>query len=161
MDVNLPDLCATERLGHSLGMLLFPDAIVALVGQLGAGKTHLSRAITEGLGVPDSRVVTSPTFVLVQEYEGGRLPVYHFDAYRLSSENEFLELGIREYFEGKGVCVIEWADRVTDCLPLDHLVIRLTVTGPLSRQARLEATGPLHAKLLADLSRMPNLTGAN
>src|SRR5947207_2984774 len=105
----LDDLAATERLGRQLGGLLFPGAVVALVGTLGAGKTHLVRAIAEGLGVPDGRIVTSPTFVLIQEYEG-RLPVYHFDAYRLAGEVPFADLGVDEYLEGEGVCLIEWAD---------------------------------------------------
>src|SRR6266576_4059012 len=97
--------------GQRLAGLLFPGAVVALIGQLGAGKTHLVRAIAEGLGIADSRVVSSPTFVLIQEYEA-RLPIYHFDAYRLRTEVEFIDLGIHEYFEGNGVCLVEWADRV-------------------------------------------------
>ncbi len=155
MDVDLPHPEATERLGRRLGALLFPGAVVALVGQLGAGKTYLSRAIAAGLGVPGSATVTSPTFVLVQEYEGGRLPVFHFDAYRLAGEDEFAELGAAEYFEGRGVCLVEWAERVPGCLPADHLGIELLVTGPLSRRARLTATGPRHESLLEALTRPP------
>src|SRR3954464_12093190 len=97
LTLSLPDLSATEHLGRRLGGLLFPGAVVALVGKLGAGKTHLARAVAEGLGVADGRVVTSPTFVLVQEYPG-RLPIYHFDAYRLRAEGEFADLGADEYF---------------------------------------------------------------
>src|SRR5207249_2772499 len=77
LTLDLPDLAATEALGRRLGALLFPGAVVALVGPLGAGKTHLTRAVAEGLGIPDSRAVSSPTFVLIQEYRA-RLPVYHF-----------------------------------------------------------------------------------
>src|SRR5438094_1460889 len=116
LTVDAPDLEATMAFGRRLGGLLFPGAVVALVGPLGAGKTHLVRAVAEGLGIPDSRAVSSPTFVLLQEYQG-RLPIYHFDAYRLSGEGEFLELGSLEYFEGEGVCLVEWADRVYRCLP--------------------------------------------
>ena len=90
--IDLPDLDATQAFGRRLAGLLFPGAVVALVGPLGAGKTHLVRAVAEGLGVRDSRVVTSPTFVLIQEYEA-RLPIYHFDAYRLRGDAEFAELG--------------------------------------------------------------------
>src|SRR5215469_13470033 len=104
--VDLPDLEATRVLGQRLGRLLFPGAVVALVGPLGAGKTQLVRAVAEGLEVPDSRVVTSPTFVLIQEYTG-RLPIYHFDAYRLSGAAPFAGLGVHEYLEGEGVCLIE------------------------------------------------------
>src|SRR5919206_909490 len=113
--LDLPDPEATRALGRRLGGLLFPGAVVALVGPLGAGKTHLVRAVAEGLGA-DGRLVSSPTFVLIQEYRG-RLPVYHFDAYRLRGEEEFLDLGALDYFEGDGVCLIEWADRVAGCLP--------------------------------------------
>lgn len=150
MIVDLPDLAATESFGRRLGEQLFPGAVVALVGPLGAGKTHLTRHVAEGLGIPDGRVVTSPTFVLVQEYRG-RLPVYHFDAYRLRGEREFADLGVYEYFEGDGVCLVEWADRVTGCLPADHLRITLAVTGETSRRVHVEATGPRHAALVEAL----------
>jgi tRNA threonylcarbamoyladenosine biosynthesis protein TsaE len=145
--VELADLDATFTLGRELGRRLFPGAVVALVGQLGAGKTHLTRAIAEGLGVPDGRAVTSPTFVLLQEYHG-RLPLYHFDTYRLASESAFEDLGASEQLDGDGACVIEWADRVPNCLPADHLRVTLTVTGPASRRAVLEATGPRHVALV-------------
>ena len=134
------DETATQDLGRRLARLLFPGAVVALIGQFGAGKTHLVRAIAEGLGIPDGRVVTSPTFVLIQEYDG-RLPVYHFDAYRLRSEAEFFDLGAHEYFAGRGVCLVEWADRVPGCLPEEHLRIRIEVTGLHSRQFVIEGMG--------------------
>jgi tRNA threonylcarbamoyladenosine biosynthesis protein TsaE len=146
----LPDLAATTALGRRLGRLLFPGAVVALVGPLGAGKTHLVRAIAEGLGIADSRVVSSPTFVLIQEY-AARLPVYHFDAYRLRSEAEFLDLGVNEYFEAGGVCLVEWADRVPSVLPPDHLRITLAVTGETARQATLEGHGEHHDALVRAL----------
>jgi tRNA threonylcarbamoyladenosine biosynthesis protein TsaE len=152
MVVELPSPEATDEFGRRLGARLFPGAVVALVGQLGAGKTRLCRAIAEGVGVPDGRVVTSPTFVLVQEYDGGRLPVYHFDAYRLQSEGEFADLGAAEYFEGQGVSLVEWADRVPGCLRADRLCLELRVTGPSSREARLTATGPRHEAVLAELA---------
>lgn len=140
LSLNLPDLDATMAFGRRLGRLLFPGAVVALVGPLGAGKTHLVRAIAEGLDIPDSRIVSSPTFVLIQEY-AARLPIYHFDAYRLRSEAEFLDLGAHEYFEGDGVCLIEWADRVPGCLPVEHLRIELTVTGETSRHGSVQSSG--------------------
>ena len=145
--MDLPNLSATEALGRQLAGLLFPGAVVALVGPLGAGKTHLARAIAEGLGLPDSRMVTSPTFVLIQEYPA-RLPVYHFDTYRLPNPAAFAELGAEEYLEGDGVCLVEWADRVEHLLPTDHLRITLEVTGETTRRVRLEATGPRHQALL-------------
>lgn len=145
--IELPDLNATRRFGHALGAALFPGAVVALVGSLGAGKTHLVRAIAEGLGIRDPRQVTSPTFVLLQEY-AARLPIYHFDLYRLVDAVAFEDLGAGEFLEGRGVCLIEWADRAKPCLPDDHLLITLQITGEQSRQAELIARGSQHAALL-------------
>jgi tRNA threonylcarbamoyladenosine biosynthesis protein TsaE len=138
--IDLPDPAATRDFGVRLGRLLFPGAVVALIGQLGAGKTHLVRAVAEGLGVPDGRAVTSPTFVLIQEYHG-RLPVYHFDVYRLAGDVPFAELGAHEYLEGDGVCLVEWADRVERALPGEHLRVTLELTGEQSRRATLEGRG--------------------
>jgi tRNA threonylcarbamoyladenosine biosynthesis protein TsaE len=149
--MDIPNLAATEALGCRLGSLLFPGAVVALVGPLGAGKTQLVRAIAEGLGVSDSRVVTSPTFVLIQEYQG-RLPIYHFDAYRLRTPDEFLDLGVQEYFEGDGVCLIEWADRVESCLPAEHLRITITITGETSRHFQIEGRGARYEAMAAALT---------
>src|SRR5438445_6574928 len=138
--LELPDLDATTALGRRLGDRLFAGAVVALVGPLGAGKTHLVRAVSEGLGVADGRAVSSPTFGLIHEYRG-RLPIYHFDAYRLNSVAEFQDLGAHEYFDGQGVCLIEWADRVAAALPEERLEIRLEVTGETSRRATITALG--------------------
>jgi tRNA threonylcarbamoyladenosine biosynthesis protein TsaE len=151
LTVDLLDLAATETFGRRLGRLFFPGAVVALLGPLGAGKTHLVRAIAEGLDIADSRAVRSPTFVLIQEYRA-RLPIYHFDAYRLRGEREFLDLGVYEYLEGDGVCLIEWADRVAGCLPAKHLRIELAVTGETSRHAIATATGERYERLLRDLA---------
>jgi tRNA threonylcarbamoyladenosine biosynthesis protein TsaE len=148
--LDLPDLDATVAFGRRLGGLLFPGAVVALVGELGAGKTHLARAVAEGLGVADGRVVTSPTFVLVQEYQG-HLPISHFDAYRLRSEGEFADLGADEYFEGGGVCLVEWADRVPGVLPPEHLRVTLTITGEQSRRALVEGRGRHYEAVVAGL----------
>jgi tRNA threonylcarbamoyladenosine biosynthesis protein TsaE len=138
--LEVASVAETEALGRRLGQLLFPGAVVALVGQLGAGKTQLVRAIAEGLDIPNPDTVSSPTFVLIQEY-AARLPIYHFDAYRLHSEAEFAELGVHEYFEGDGVCLIEWADKVRGVLPAEHLEVRLHITGPQARRVELEARG--------------------
>ena len=150
LTLDLPDLAATEAFGRRLGRLLFPGAVLALVGRLGAGKTHLTRAVAEGLGIADSRVVSSPTFVLIQEYRA-RLPVYHFDAYRLRGEGEFFDLGVHEYLEGDGVCLIEWADRVPGCLPPEHLRIELTMTGETSRRATITGIGDRYEALVREV----------
>ncbi len=138
--IDLPDLAATEAFGRRLAGLLFPGAVVALIGPLGAGKTHLVRAVALGLGVADGRVVTSPTFVLIQEYMG-KMPVFHFDAYRLRGDSDFSDLGVHEYFEGEGVCLVEWADRAAGVLPLEQLRVVLDVVSETARQATLEGIG--------------------
>ena len=134
------DLAGTMDFGRRLALELSPGTVIALVGQLGAGKTHLVRAIAEGLGIADSRVVNSPTFVLIQEYDA-RLPIYHFDAYRLNKTADFANLGVHEYFAGDGVCLVEWADKVEESLPAEHLRITMTVTGETSRQILIESFG--------------------
>jgi tRNA threonylcarbamoyladenosine biosynthesis protein TsaE len=151
LTLDLVNADATTALGRRLAERLFPGAVLALVGHLGAGKTHLVRAIAEGLGTPP-RAVSSPTFVLIQEYPG-RLPIYHFDAYRLHGSAEFHELGAHEYFESGGVCLIEWADKVADCLPSDHLTITLTVLGETSRRVSITAHGEAHRQIVESLTR--------
>ncbi len=146
--IHVPDLAGTEVFGRRLGALLFPQAVLALVGQLGAGKTHLTRAIAEGLNVRNPMAVTSPTFVLIHEY-AARLPIYHFDAYRLSGDREFLDLGADEYFHGDGVSIVEWADRVPGAMPKERLEISIEVLGESARQFTLRAYGERHQNLLA------------
>jgi tRNA threonylcarbamoyladenosine biosynthesis protein TsaE len=130
---------ATLRIGEQLAEILEPGSVVGLVGTLGAGKTRLVQAICAGLGV-DTDQVNSPTFVLIQEYEG-RLPVYHFDTYRLRDIDEFLELGADEYLQGDGVCLIEWADRMADVLPQDRLTVEIEIVGENQRAITLLASG--------------------
>ena len=144
--IDVHSLAETEAFGRRLGAHLFRGAVVALIGQLGAGKTHLVRAIAEGLGIEDARVVSSPTFVLIQEYEA-RLPMAHFDAYRLRGDDEFADLGAHEYFEGTGVSLVEWADRVPRSLPRERLEIRLTVTGETSRRIEVTAHGERYERI--------------
>ncbi len=128
----------TDRFGRALAELLEPGAIVALVGDLGAGKTRLSRAIVAGLGA-DPDEVQSPTFVLQRDYEG-RLPIHHFDTYRLEDVDQFLELGVEDLFaDGDGVCLIEWADRVQDVLPDRTWCLEITAVGETARSIRLSA----------------------
>jgi tRNA threonylcarbamoyladenosine biosynthesis protein TsaE len=144
--IDIPNLAATEALGRALGPLLFPGAVIALVGQLGAGKTHFTRAVAEGLRVRNPAVVTSPTFVLIQEYPA-RLPIYHFDAYRLSGPREFAELGADEYLHGDGVCLVEWADKVPAALPTERLEIRIEIVNADRRRFGVTATGSRYEEL--------------
>jgi tRNA threonylcarbamoyladenosine biosynthesis protein TsaE len=139
----------TARLGAALADHLPKGSVVALVGTLGAGKTRLVQAVAEHCGI-DRRHVVSPTFVLIHEYPGDRM-LYHIDAYRLKDEDEFLELGPEEYFESDGITLIEWADRVEDCLPRERLEIHIEVTGTESRKFRLTARGAQYEAMLVEL----------
>jgi tRNA threonylcarbamoyladenosine biosynthesis protein TsaE len=150
LTIDVPKLDATMAFGRCLALQLFPGAVIALVGPLGAGKTQLVRAVAEGLGIADSRAVSSPTFVLIQEYDA-RLPIYHFDAYRLRTVAEFFDLGVHEYFEGKGVCLVEWADRVVSCLPDQFLKITLVPTGETTRRIIVESYGATYAPVVQAL----------
>jgi tRNA threonylcarbamoyladenosine biosynthesis protein TsaE len=136
----------TGRLGAALAGIVGPSAVIGLVGPLGAGKTRLSRAIAEGLGV-DPGAISSPTFVLIHEYEG-RLPVFHFDAYRLESLRAFEELGVSDYWRAGGVCLVEWADRVRELLPADAWWITIEPMGETDRSVVIAF--PPEYRLIAD-----------
>lgn len=129
----------TRRLGAALADVMSEGTTIALIGTLGAGKTRLVQAIALGLGVPPGTVV-SPTFVLCQEYYGRRT-LYHMDAYRLKDDDEFIQLGSEEYFESDGITIVEWADRVIDCLPPDRLEVHIEVAGETTRRFDVVALG--------------------
>jgi tRNA threonylcarbamoyladenosine biosynthesis protein TsaE len=129
----------TRRLGLALGRLLDAGTVVALRGGLGSGKTVIARGLAEGLGCGD--VARSPSFIIVNEYEG-RLLVRHIDLYRLSGPDEVLGLDPREVFWGEGVALVEWAERAGDLLPPDRIEIALSISGPLEREIVIEASGP-------------------
>ena len=150
MHIDIPSPEAITQFGRRLGTMLFPGAVIALVGPLGAGKTYLVHAVAEGLELANSRMVCSPTFTLVHEYPA-RLMIYHFDVYRLKTPAEFADLGASEYFEAGGACLIEWADKVADVLPPDHLWIEIEPTGETSRRLTLTVTGERHAALASCL----------
>ena len=104
----------TEALGRALAQRLAPGAVVAFTGDLGAGKTAFVRGMAQGLGI--AQRVTSPTFTIVNEYEGGRLPLFHFDMYRLGSADELFDIGWEDYLARGGVCAVEWSENVSDAL---------------------------------------------
>ena len=105
----------TREFGHELAEELQPNDVLALIGDLGVGKTSLTKYIAEGLGVTEN--VTSPTFTIVAEHHSGRMPLFHFDVYRLESGKDMLDIGCDEYFDGGGLSIIEWADKVAEILP--------------------------------------------
>jgi tRNA threonylcarbamoyladenosine biosynthesis protein TsaE len=111
----------TRAFGVALGKAAKAGQVIGLIGDLGTGKTTLSRYIGEGMGVTET--INSPTFTIVKEYESGRLPLYHFDVYRISDPEEFFNIGAEDYFNGNGVCIVEWADLVKSEMPEDTLYI--------------------------------------
>lgn len=120
MEIKLNNLEETEKFGIKLGKLLKRGDILCLNGDLGAGKTTLTKSIGLGLGVDE--YITSPTFALINQYSG-RIPVYHFDVYRLENAHELYDLGFDDYFYGNGVCIIEWADKIERMIPKERTVI--------------------------------------
>lgn len=142
----------TIRFGKKLGMLLAPGDVIALVGELGAGKTTLVKGIVQGLGITDKRIVKSPTFALVQKYEG-RIPIYHFDAYRLEDAQEMLDIGSDEMIYGNGVAIVEWADKVSGCLPKEYLKITLTAVSENERNIEICGYGSRYGKMINSLPR--------
>jgi tRNA threonylcarbamoyladenosine biosynthesis protein TsaE len=117
----------TFLIGKIIGRNLIEKDVVALVGDLGTGKTCLTQGIGRGLGVPDEYQITSPSFTLINEYQG-RMMLYHFDLYRLSRASEMDDMGYEEYFFGQGVTVIEWADKVKGILPDETLFVLINYT---------------------------------
>jgi len=118
----------TIALGKKIGQKLKPGDVVALIGNLGAGKTVFTKGIAAGLGVKAAKYVNSPTFVLIKQYKG-KLPLYHFDLYRVDSQEQVKEIGYEEYFYGDGVTVVEWADKIEDLLPAKYLRVEFNIKG--------------------------------
>jgi tRNA threonylcarbamoyladenosine biosynthesis protein TsaE len=116
----------TFRIGRILADGLEAGDVVALTGELGSGKTCLTQGIASGLGVPESYVVTSPTFTLINEYPGRQADFYHLDVYRLTGCADLADMGYDEYLSGRGVMVIEWAEKVLDAVPVDALFVVMT-----------------------------------
>ena len=134
----------TEALGAALGRVLSPGTVIAYRGDLGAGKTAFTRGLARGLGYADP--VTSPTYTIVNEYLGGRLPLFHFDMYRLRSSEDLWDIGWEDYLDRGGVCAVEWSENVEDALE-DALTVTIEKLGEDSRRITVEGREPL-----ADLS---------
>ena len=113
--IKIKNEIETENFGRRLGESLSAGDVVAMVGDLGTGKTTLTGYIARGLGIKET--VSSPTFTIIKEYNSGRLPLYHFEVYRIGDPEELFNIGADEYFDGDGVCVVEWADLVSEELP--------------------------------------------
>ncbi len=129
----------TRDLGRRLAEMLRPGDVLLLWGDLGAGKSEMTRGIAEGLGVTSP--VTSPSFTILNVYDEGSIPLYHFDWYRLNSVDELYEMGMDEYLGGDGIAVVEWPSQCPEAIPESHLAIRLTPVGDNARDVRITPMG--------------------
>ncbi|MCR1955171.1 tRNA (adenosine(37)-N6)-threonylcarbamoyltransferase complex ATPase subunit type 1 TsaE [Clostridioides mangenotii] len=145
--VYLKDEEATKSYGFKLGGLVKKGNIICLLGDLGAGKTTLTQSFAKGLGVDD--YVTSPTFTIVNEYDG-RIPLYHFDVYRIGSSDEMYDIGYDEYINSDGVCIIEWANLIEDVLPDEYLSIELKYVED-GREMILAPKGEKYIRIVEEL----------
>ena len=134
----------TEEVGAALSKVLSPGTVIAYRGDLGAGKTAFTRGLARGLGVTDP--VTSPTYTIVNEYLGGRMPLFHFDMYRLHSADDLWDIGWEDYLERGGICAVEWSENVADAME-DAITVTIEKLGEESRRITIEGGVPL-----ADLS---------
>lgn len=137
----------TVGLGERLGRALFPGAFVALSGELGGGKTQFAKGVAAGLDVDPAIPITSPTFTLLNEYPG-RLRFFHFDLYRLRGADDAAELGFDEYFHGAGVCLVEWAERLGDELPVERLEVTFSYVDDATRRLAFVPYGLNYEALL-------------
>lgn len=140
----------TSALGRRLGELLEAGDFIALTGDLGTGKTEFAKGVAVGVGVDGTIPITSPTFTLLNMYQG-RLPFYHFDLYRLAGEGDMLELGFDEYFYGCGACLVEWAERLQGEMPGDRLSITFSHGGDECRHLLFEPHGQRYEELVEGL----------
>jgi tRNA threonylcarbamoyladenosine biosynthesis protein TsaE len=130
----------TIRIGKSIGSLLRPGDVVALVGELGAGKTQLIKGLASGVGIRNATYVSSPSFKLINEYPG-KTTFYHIDLFRLKGEKEAEELGLDDYFQSRGITAVEWADKIPSLLPEEILWIEIRYTGENSRSLEISGKG--------------------
>jgi tRNA threonylcarbamoyladenosine biosynthesis protein TsaE len=142
----------TVRLGRNIGSRLLPGDVVALVGELGAGKTQLIKGLAAGAGIRNPTYISSPSFTLINEYPG-KITFYHIDLFRLSKENEAEELGMEDYIQGKGITAIEWADRIPSLLPEELLLIRIAYTGKNTRSLEISGKGKRYLKMIDQFQR--------
>lgn len=152
IDFITHSVAQTQQAGERLGQILRAGDVILLEGDLGAGKTTITKGIAKGLGVEG--YVNSPTFTLVNEYRNGRLWIYHLDCYRLESAAEALDFGIEEYIYGDGVTLIEWPQRIAEILPAENLRVKMTYLADNKRSIRLEPSGTRYAQLVAEFKKI-------
>lgn len=155
ISIQLTNRDATARIGERIGALLAAGDVIAFEGDLGSGKTTLTQSIARGMGVTDP--VTSPTFTLVQRYDG-RLTMFHFDVYRLENISDIADIGLDEYFELGGVVVVEWADRLSHLLPAEHLTLKIDITDiPSNSESSNESEDENESEIVDDSPRLLTL----
>jgi len=137
----------TEALGATIGSLLQPGSFLALRGDLGGGKTCLTRGVVASLAPQSAHLVASPTYAIMNCYPGNT-PVYHFDFYRLSGDDDIAELGFEEYFYGDGVCVVEWSERLVELMPPDVLTLLFEYSGDDRRLVSITSSGQNSGNIL-------------
>jgi tRNA threonylcarbamoyladenosine biosynthesis protein TsaE len=142
----------TIRIGRSIGGRLLPGDVVALVGELGAGKTQFIKGLAAGAGIGNPTYISSPSFTLINEYPG-KVTFYHIDLFRLGKEEEAEELGLEDYFQGEGITAIEWAEKIPSLLPKELLLIRIAYTGRNTRRLEVSGKGDRYHKLVEELSK--------
>ena len=136
MQITTHSADETQALGQKLASRLAPGDVIAYFGDLGAGKTAFTRGLAQGLGI--TAPVTSPTYTIVNEYLSGRIPLFHFDMYRLSSSDELFDIGWEDYLSRGGVCAVEWSENVIDALPEDTVWVRIAREGDTARSITIE-----------------------
>ena len=144
----------TRQLGRYVGLSARPGDVYLLSGRLGAGKTCLTQGIAWGLGIKE--YAASPTFVLMREMTGGRLPLYHIDLYRLDRLEEIADLGLDDYFYGKGVCVVEWAEKGINILPTEHLQLQIDYISEERRRFVITPSGERYGEMIGSLESKLN-----
>jgi tRNA threonylcarbamoyladenosine biosynthesis protein TsaE len=137
----------TIQIGKSIGSLLLPGDVVALVGELGTGKTQFIKGLAVGVGIGKPTYISSPSFTLINEYKG-KIPFYHIDLFRLRAEKEAEDLGLEEYFQSGGITAIEWADRIPSLLPREMLWIQISYTGENTRSIEILGRGKRYEELI-------------
>jgi len=150
IDIMTHSVDETRKLGHQIGTLIKQPLVIALIGDLGSGKTAFVQGLAKGIEVPDGFYITSPTFTLVNEYPG-RYPLVHMDLYRLENMSDLTDIGLDEMLHGQAVIAIEWADKLSDGLPAEHLLVRFEVIDDDCRILSLNATGHNEVNLILAL----------
>lgn len=152
MVIQTKSASETIRIGRRIGSRLLPGDVVALVGELGAGKTQFIKGLAAGAGIANPTYISSPSFTLINEYPG-KITFYHIDLFRLGKEKEAEELGLDDYFQGNSITVIEWADKIPSLLPDELLLICIAYTGRNTRSLEISGKGDRYHKLVEELSK--------